>query len=36
MPGAPGADPTQSQAGHIGMDAGLAPEAPCLVPQLRS
>lgn len=30
VPGAPGADPTQSQAGLIGSEAGLAPKAPRL------
>lgn len=30
VPGAPGADPSQSQAGRIGPEAGLAPQAPRL------
>lgn len=30
MPRAPGADPTQSQAGCIGTEVGLAPQAPRL------
>ena len=34
MPGAPGADPIQSQAGRVCKEAGLAPEAPRLGLQL--
>lgn len=30
VPGVPGADPTQSQAGRVSTEAGLAPEAPRL------